>query len=79
MFRFGRLGVVLSAGVVALGLAPVAAAETAHTCFGQTATMVGTDDSEFMYGSDGVTDRDALYGLQHSDLIHGAARGRAGH
>jgi len=67
MFRFVRLGVVLSAGVVALGLAPVAGAETAHTCFGQTATMVGTDDSEFMYGSDRGTD--VIVGLVGGDEI----------
>jgi len=57
----------LGAGVVALGLAPIAGAETAHTCFGQTATMVGTDDSEFMYGSDRGTD--VIVGLVGGDEI----------
>ncbi len=64
----------MGAGVVALGLAPIAGAETAHTCFGQTATMVGTDDSEFMYGSDRGTDvivglDDVIVGLDGGDEI----------
>ncbi len=69
MFLFVRLGVVLSAGVVALGLAPVAGAETAHTCFGQAATMVGTNDPDFIYGYDRVTD--VIVGLGEADDIDG--------
>ncbi len=61
----------MSAGVVALALAPVATAETAHTCFGQAATMVGTPDPDYIYGTDRVTD--VIVGLGQPDDIDGGS------
>ncbi len=52
-----------------LGLAaPAGAAETIHTCFGEEATIVGTDGRDHIRGTRG---RDVIVGLGGNDVIRG--------
>jgi Ca2+-binding RTX toxin-like protein len=60
--------VCLGVALTAPGAAPVSASAATDTCFGQPATILGTDAAETLTGTTGA---DVIIGLRGNDTITG--------